>query len=426
MKKLLVVLVVVALLFGVTPAFAQDDQPSGCTVLVGDKVVEVPSGTLNDASGLVCENGAWVPPTTAVQPAVAAPAETVGVMIDKLNTFDQSASGLWTAEVGGEREQMVEAYNQLGQPTVVYLISSLQEDETAARWQIYGSRWEMTQFGVDSKFDMFKNAVTYIVDRHSRGENVSGLIIDMHEGGAIVANLFELTQTQVENLLDVQASTMSDEAAQLVRNATWDIRVTLDVNGNPVYVEEVLSSEVTCVVTRPAGSGEANLRSEPSLTAVTPAQMLPGSTLNAVARSADSAWWQVDLGTQLLWVSADVVDEIGSCQNLPVVGEPALTAPQAQPAQSATVCLPAERQGDVDNLATVGDGQNSYVIEAWEGVGITTESFIVVPKGETLTNAGYKGALWKYQGCTGNKALADIAGRGKPVFVVTAGQLVQQ
>lgn len=351
-----------------------------------------------------------------------APAVTEGVEIDKLNTYDQSPAGLWTAEVGGEREQMDEMYNTIGQPTVIHLVPALEPNEAAARWQQYGSRWEVTEYGENTEFDLFRNAVRYVLDRHNRGENVSGLIIDFRSGQPVlVANLFNLSDRQVTSLLNTQAQTM---AGELDNGWTVDLRVSLDAFGDPVYTDEVSTEEgigggavSSCVAT---AADAVNLRDNPGTQGT---NIVTSLTQNEVVVVDDlvmlglEPWYHVQSYVVQgevrndLWVWGDSISVAADC-----AWAPAESFPAASFTPTAEVCLGATRRGNADDLTLSPSGE-TFVVEAWQPV----EGFVVVPDGKTIT--GISGALWIYTSV--NCAMSDLAGRGT-IYLVTNGQLVEQ
>ena len=73
------------------------------------------------------------------------------------------------------------------------------------------------------------------------------------------------------------------------------------------------------------------------------------------------------------------------------------------------------RDGDADGRRTIGSNDFAYVVECWEPV----SGVCVVPMGESISSL--KGANWKF-GST-ESALADAKSKGKPVYVVTDGEL---
>ena len=392
-------------------------------------------------------------PTISVVPADINAARNGEPEIDKLNTFDQG-NNLWVAEAGGEREQMIEMYNAGGQSTVIYLIAPLQPNESAARWQMWGSRWEITETGENIGFDLFKNAVTYFVDRHSRGENVSGLIVDLRSGTPVlVSNLFGLSDSQINTLLNAHAVTM---AGELTNGWTVNLIVSLDGSGNPVYtggsqavvVGAQAQTNVVCVVSR-VDSGNVNLSTGPGQNFPSPYQISQGTTLAATGRNTDSSWWQVSYaGTNgnvtSLWLSADVVTETGQCELLPVVSAPAAPTAVAQATQVIPTTIPQAalatptgqtgfigREGDADGATygkvtandkfTYDTTTKAYLIESWQAPGTTGDVIIIVPVG--VNYSGAKGANWAYGSTTG--ATADAMTKGKPIYTVGAdGKLV--
>jgi len=93
----------------------------------------------------------------------------------------------------------------------------------------------------------------------------------------------------------------------------------------------------------------------------------------------------------------------------------------AQP--SAGVCN-ATRQGDSDDLATItAPADATFSVEAWGGS--LGDSFVVIPKGETVTRTWQGGAIWSYP-CGTDAVVLDVSRRNKPVYVVQDGKLVKQ
>ncbi|MDZ4763550.1 MAG: SH3 domain-containing protein [Chloroflexota bacterium] len=82
-----------------------------------------------------------------------------------------------------------------------------------------------------------------------------------------------------------------------------------------------------CIVTNP-GTADGNVRARPALDAPIRGSLPAGSTANAIGRSADNQWVQIDIANGG-WISRGIVTLSGNCDTLPITF--ALIAPTVPP-----------------------------------------------------------------------------------------------
>lgn len=112
-----------------------------------------------------------------------------------------------------------------------------------------------------------------------------------------------------------------------------------------------------------------------------------GTLAPIVGRIGDNSWWQLNVNSQIGWVSAEFTTEFGICSSVPLVvaptkpAPPTSTAPPTLTSPPTSTSPPGNNTGKPDLIVTSINGDRSVVIPS--NVSSTTETYTV-----TIQNTG--------------------------------------
>ena len=85
----------------------------------------------------------------------------------------------------------------------------------------------------------------------------------------------------------------------------------------------------------------------------------------------------------------------------------------------------AKRVGDSDGMTTIEAKADEVLsVEAWGGQ--LGDAFVIVPTGESVVRTWQGGAIWSYNCTNVQTVVSDLSGRGKMIYVVEGGELVEK
>lgn len=428
-----IVLTLVLVTLAVLPAAAQDDDAVVCSILIDDKVVEVPENTLDPQTGKTCLEGQWVIEGATTSPVQDATNQAVEPNTDSNDTCEaseinfneqrtQDGSLLFNRiDVSFATPFLLDYYEQPGQPAFVIVGRGGEQ------------RFVMSGFGKLFKYDedcggldLAEEARIYSERRLAFGVDQSGLgwtVEGFLNRQAPLVNVLNTTSSPPFRLLEVGNNPVDEE---LQRNAIGAIPFTANATSQT-------TTGSTCTIylgnanVRPAPNTQGNPINVENRTAAMTVQ----GAVNGENALGTTKWFVLPMG----YVNVNAVTVVGSCSLLDE-SPSAMVAPATNSA-TAPVNAPQTsnqnngyigRDGDADGRiygpgAAIDTASRAYLCNAcWEGPGLSQESVVVIPVGESIS--GLKGGNWVY-GSTA-AALADAATKGKPVYVVTNGVLVAQ